>query len=165
MGMMNTRINKKTGEIIAPTSRPVVDCSKDKGKTKQTFKDQVDPNKMAETFKRSGLLPNLREGELRYVDVSEVGDLHTALTRVREAERAFLNLPSKIRERFGGDPAQMIAFLQDPKNKKEGQELGLLKPDPEKKHSGAKEPAGAEPPRSGAPAGGAQEPPKAPPAA
>ena len=44
---------------------------------------------------------------------------------VQDAESAFAALSSKIRNRFDNDAALLLAFMQDPANEKEAQELGL----------------------------------------
>lgn len=61
-------------------------------------------------------------------DFSELTDLHTMQQRVLEAKWAFGDLPSRIRERFGNEPANLLDFLDDPGNAREAAELGLLTP-------------------------------------
>jgi len=52
-------------------------------------------------------------------------DLREAIELQRSAGEAFLQLPSKIRDRFKNDPIEFLAFLDDPKNHQESVELGL----------------------------------------
>ena len=54
-----------------------------------------------------------------------------ALQTVINAERAFEEVPAKIRERFNHDPALMMEFLSQKENDEEAIKLGLkIKPQP-----------------------------------
>ena len=48
--------------------------------------------------------------------------------RVLSAEAAFGRLPAATRSRMDNDPAKLLAFLADPKNKDEAVKLGLVHP-------------------------------------
>lgn len=52
--------------------------------------------------------------------------LQDAYNRILEAQAGFADLPSNVRARFGNDPMQMIAFLNDPANRVEAEKLGLV---------------------------------------
>jgi len=39
-----------------------------------------------------------------------------------------MTLPAKVRDRFGQDPAEFLAFLSNPENADEARRLGILKP-------------------------------------
>jgi len=58
-------------------------------------------------------------------DYDEVYDYRTALERVMQAERAFMELPAATRYRFENDPQKLMDFLEDPGNGKEAVALGL----------------------------------------
>jgi len=91
----------------------------------QHFKDECDINNILRQFNVTGLLP---ESPLspRYGDFTGIGDYHTALNRVIAAQDEFEALPAQIRARFNNDPAELISFLEDDKNRPEAEELGLV---------------------------------------
>jgi len=91
----------------------------------QHFKDECDINNILRQFNITGLLP---ESPLspRYGDFSGIGDYHTALNRVIAAQDEFEALPAQIRARFNNDPAELIEFLEDDKNRPEAETLGLV---------------------------------------
>lgn len=94
------------------------------GLTQAQFKDECDIKRIVQRFHRTGVLPGFKMGA-KYGDFSEVGDYMEALGRVELAREAFAALPSDLRKRFRNDPAELVKFLQDPKNADEAVELGL----------------------------------------
>lgn len=91
----------------------------------QHFKDECDINNILRQFNITGLLP---ESPLspRYGDFTGIVDYHSALNAVIAAEDGFMTLPAEIRARFDNDPANLINFLDDPENKHQAIELGLI---------------------------------------
>nr|QJB18940.1 MAG: internal scaffolding protein [Microvirus sp.] len=91
----------------------------------QQFKDECDINNILRQFNVTGLLP---ESPLspRYGDFTGIVDYHSALNAVMAAEDGFMSLPANIRDRFQNDPAQLIDFLSDEKNKQEAIKLGIV---------------------------------------
>lgn len=81
--------------------------------------------------KRFGLTGNARVPSVEpfYGDFSQVEDYQSAMNMLVVAQRAFDQLPSDVRRRFGNDPDQLIEFLHDPENVEEGRKLGLIKPE------------------------------------
>lgn len=67
-----------------------------------------------------------RAGEPMYGDFSSVEDYQAAVNSVMQAQDQFMALPAQIRKRFDNDPAQLIAFMNDPGNASEAIELGLI---------------------------------------
>lgn len=61
-----------------------------------------------------------------YGDFSQVPDLQEALSRINDAKSRFAALPSRLREEFDNDPAQLWAFVNDPQNADKAVEMGLL---------------------------------------
>jgi len=110
-----------------------IDCSKDKGRTKQSFKKECDINHIMSRYRKTGLISPLllNQRQAIFADVAEIGDFQECQSRVLAAKEAFLTLPSSIRARFGNDPAQLLDFCSDPKNRAEAIELGII-PKPEK---------------------------------
>lgn len=91
----------------------------------QHFKDECDINNILRQFNVTGLLPEAPLSP-RYGDFTGIGDYHTALNQVIAAEDEFMSLPAQLRARFENDPAQLINFLDNPENKNEAIQLGLL---------------------------------------
>jgi len=117
----NLHSDPVTGELVPMPSM-----------TKQEFQYECDINNVIKQFKphhmQQMLAQNLASG--MYVDLPEAYDYQDALHLVKEAERQFLSVPSKVRERFGHDPAAFLAFTQNPDNLEEMRQLGLAKPAP-----------------------------------
>ena len=91
----------------------------------QHFKEECDINTILQKFNITGILPEAPLSP-RYGDFTGIGDYHTALNRVIAAQEEFEALPAQIRARFDNDPAQLIEFLQNDKNRLEAEELGLV---------------------------------------
>lgn len=108
-------------------------CEPGSSRTKQSFKDQVNINKIIKKHRRTGMLNHVNSKRPFYGDVSNLTDYAGALQKVKEAEELFGNMSADIRERFGNNPQEMITFLENPDNLKEAIELGMVlkKPDPE----------------------------------
>lgn len=94
----------------------------------QSHRDECNINSIMSRYYKTGLVPS-RGMPGHYGDFSDCNDYHTAVTRVMEAEDAFLRLPSQIRRQFDNDPAQLLAFLADDKNRDKAMELGII-PEP-----------------------------------
>lgn len=112
--------------------------------TQQHFKDECDINRIIEKY-ASGL-SNITPETVRQIinqttpperlmssrspvfgDFSDVKDFQSAQNAVIEAENAFMSIPARVREKFGNDPGRFIAWLQDPSNVEEAEELGFLR--------------------------------------
>lgn len=99
--------------------------------TVQEFKDETDINKIVARARLTGELPQ-NNRKPQYGDFTEVPDYQTALNIIQEAEESFMSLPSKIRQRFGNDPGQLIDFMSNPQNEAEARALGLVDIKPSK---------------------------------
>lgn len=113
--------NEKVGRACcAPTDGKV--------QTIQSGKDDADINVLVRRF-------GLGEGPLAPPpkDPAHYGDFTNAPTSLREildikrsADEAFAQLPARMREYFHNDPAVLWGFVNDPKNREEAVEMGLL---------------------------------------
>jgi len=63
-------------------------------------------------------------------DFTSYDDYHSSLNQIIEAQDAFEALPSSMRKRFGNDPGELLAFLEDPANNEEAVKLGLRQAPP-----------------------------------
>lgn len=118
--------------------------------TKQSFKDECDVNQILRRWRRSGELTHLEERSPTYGDFSNATDYLTATLAVQAAQADFDALSARIRKRMNNDPAELLEFVADPKNREEAIELGLI------------EKPASEPPPAETPADPPPEPPPAP---
>jgi phage internal scaffolding protein len=96
--------------------------------TQQQFADEADINTIVNNFLRSGELPD-EVSKPRFGDFTgTVDNYHDALNLVIAADEAFSELPAKIRARFDNDAGKYVDFFNDPKNRAEAEELGLIHP-------------------------------------
>lgn len=98
--------------------------------TKQAFKDECDINNIVRRNADGQAVTHLNPNTPQYGDFANVDDYQTAIHAVRAAEEQFAALPALIRERMANDPANLVAFAQDPNNLDEAVKLGLI-PAPE----------------------------------
>lgn len=120
------------------------------GVTKQSFKDECDIHTIMQKYHATGLLTHLSASRPMYGDFTSVPDYQTALNRVNFANDEFAKLPAKMRERFHNDPVELLKFLENPENRKEAVDLGILKAEKVENvtpgDGGVQEPAKAEEP-------------------
>lgn len=113
--------------VVEARARPVVDCSEDPGRTKQSHKDECDINNIIARFTRTGQLEHVNRNAGLFVDVSNVGDFRTSVERVARASEFFMGLPSKVRSEFNNDPAEFLDALADPGARELLESLGLVR--------------------------------------
>lgn len=111
--------------------RKVLSMPEGESRTQQQFTDDTDVNKIMKKYKQVGAITHLNSKTGVYADFTEIGSYESSLQKVIDANKAFLGLPSTIRNRFSNNPQYLIDFLKDPKNHEESIKLGLRIP-PEK---------------------------------
>lgn len=96
--------------------------------TIQSEKDNCDINVIMNRYATCGTpLPYRTDGvQPVYADVSELGDYMENFQRCKQAEEMFNALPSSLRKELDNNPANLIPFIQDEKNKERCYEYGLL---------------------------------------
>lgn len=121
------------------------------GRTKQSFREECDANKIMARWQKTGLVEHINKAQPRYGDFSNPTDYLEALTKVREAQTEFAQLSSAVRDRMGNEPAELLRFLADEGNRDEAVELGLIpkaastaEPEPEPEPEPAPTPPGGE---------------------
>lgn len=104
-------------------------CTADEDRTKQSFRDECDMNRIVSRINKTGFIPLEAQSSLRrqlYGDFTQAPlSLEQAYDIVHRANIAFALLPARLRERFGS-PAGFLEFIEAPENLKEAQDLGLL---------------------------------------
>lgn len=60
-----------------------------------------------------GVITHLNQAQAAFKDVTEFTDLKDVLNQAREAEKAFMALPSKVREQFDHDVAVWLDTAHD----------------------------------------------------
>jgi len=97
-----------------------------KARTMQQFKDECDVNVIMARYMATGVLPeDIDAGQRQYLDATGY-DFQEAQNLIAGAASLFEQLPSKIRNRMDNDPAKLLAFLHDPANRAEAEEMGLI---------------------------------------
>lgn len=96
--------------------------------TSQEFVDECNVNNIVDKYQKTGIMDNAEGSERYYADVSEYPSFEEALQYTIDAKESFQGLDPNLRKRFNNDPHALLEFLKDPKNKEEGQRIGLLKP-------------------------------------
>lgn len=98
----------------------------DPSMTEQHFKDECDINNIVARFSETGVLPQGNRQPL-FGDFEHFPtDLAASMAMYDEAHARFMELDASIRKQFDNDPAQLLAFLNDPNNREEAIQLGLI---------------------------------------
>lgn len=121
-----------------PVKRPrtTLDCTGSPSPTKQSFKAGTAVDAILKKYATQGVNPN--DVGLFSANVAHHGqfgvqptlDYHDMLEKVIRAENWFKSLPSALRERFGHDVGQVLAFMANPQNTAECVKLKLFREDP-----------------------------------
>lgn len=96
--------------------------------TQQQFKDECDINVIVANFGITGLAPQLTQMPTYGDYTNEITDYQTAQNVIAQANQAFGELPSKIRERFQNDPQKLMEYMAEEGHENELRDLGLLPP-------------------------------------
>lgn len=86
------------------------------GRTKQSFKDQCDINKILKKAQRTGSLAFANKYDQQVFGEFEGYDLLEAHERIKRAENIFNELPSEVRREFANNAFAFIEFANDPEN-------------------------------------------------
>lgn len=110
--------------------------------TQAHMANDCDLNEIMARAKR-GVIPSVlfQQKSPWYGDFTDGLSYHEIKNVLIETEKAFMELDPKLRERFGNDAAQLIAFIDDEGNREEAIALGLI-PEPSKEaKTGSSEPS------------------------
>lgn len=93
--------------------------------TEQAHKNRCDIRQIIKKYSKTHIIDHVSKFEARYGDMSGV-DFKRAHDTVVNARVLFNDLPSDIRKRFRNDPGELLEFMEDPGNRDEAIELGLI---------------------------------------
>ncbi len=85
------------------------------GRTKQSFKDETDINKLLARAQRSGTISHLDKYSGQYGDFADFDFFETQL-KLAQGREIFDALPSEIRDEFRQSPADFYKYVNDPEN-------------------------------------------------
>jgi bifunctional DNA-binding transcriptional regulator/antitoxin component of YhaV-PrlF toxin-antitoxin module len=96
--------------------------------TDQSQKDQTIAKNIIKHYVKTGLITHLNQEAGKFADVSEVKSLYENMSKVKQVERYFMDLPSELRAKFDNDPQKMLEVIVDPAQEELQKELGLSLP-------------------------------------
>lgn len=116
--------------------------------TKQEFKDDCDINMIMIKYRKTGELEHVKDYLGTSTDNYErtiEGGYQEMRNSILEADQAFAELPSAFRASLENDPGQFLAWIDNPENRPEAVEMGLLPPLRQSDEVAPEKPAGAPP--------------------
>lgn len=96
--------------------------------TQQHQKEQVDINNVIRRYKKGEVITRVSNFEAKFGDVTGI-DFQESMNLIINAQRSFDELPSRVRKRFNNSPEMLLEFMEDPGNRDEAIELGLINKD------------------------------------
>ncbi len=87
----------------------------DDGKTKQSFADETNIEKIMARADRAGTISHLQKFEGVYGDFSDF-DFFTQTQMLTRGREIFDELPAELRVEFGQSPSKFFAYVNDPAN-------------------------------------------------
>lgn len=99
------------------------------GRTKQSFKDACDINKILKKAQVTGTVSHLAKHGPQYADFANFDFFETQL-KIAQGKSIFEALPSEVRREFDQDPGAFFEYVNDPANVDRLAELlpGIAKP-------------------------------------
>lgn len=113
---MSTENAQKKNVIVRKHKRGIVRFDPKNDKTDQSKKNACDNNYIIAQYKKTGLMPEVKNKIAQYLDHTKTPDFITAHKIVSEARELFLALPAEVRKRLDNNPANMESFFKDPEN-------------------------------------------------
>lgn len=98
------------------------------GPVQQQFADEVNVNTIVRRFGITREMPSGREGGV-YGDFTGIVDYDSAVEAVQRAQDGFLALDPDVRLRFGNDPGQYLAYVDQLTDEELGPDVGVPAPE------------------------------------
>jgi hypothetical protein len=92
--------------------------------TEQSHKNECDINLILAQFMETGLMPNMKNKNPQYGDVSEI-DFQDIQNQLANAKTLFEELPEHVKEQFDNEPFKFLQFAENPENNQALVEMGL----------------------------------------
>lgn len=112
-------------------------------RTKQSFGDECDINKILAQYENNGILPQDNPLTPQYGE-APTQDFRDMMEIVVQSRESFEALPTDLRQRFGNSPELFLSFVENPANRPEMLSLGLLEKTGETSPEAEKAPYGRE---------------------
>lgn len=129
---MENKIIKPKNRYSAKDSKPLCfskNNPKSVSRTQQHFAKSANINNIMKKYRTSGLLTDpsiIPTRKPMFGDFSNVGSFMEAQNLIIEVNNYFNSLPADVRMKFNNNIRELEAFIADPANAKEAQELGLF---------------------------------------
>lgn len=120
-----TAISKTTKPGHYKIGNKIVTFTGSDTKVEQGQRYLTDLNRLLESAQKKGLLRHVAKFAGEYDDIP-VQDYQEAMYKITKANSMYEKLPGNVRKEFK-NPAQFLAFVQDPKNADKMQKMGILK--------------------------------------
>lgn len=85
------------------------------GRTKQSFKDQTDVNKIIQRYQKTGVMSHLEKHGAVYGEFGDY-DFHHHMQQLAKGKEIFEQLPSELRREFNQNPSEFFEFVNNPDN-------------------------------------------------
>lgn len=85
-------------------------------KTDQSYKKMCDINVIVSNARKTGVLSHQKQNLGQYLDNTKIPSLLDAQLLMRDAQAAFMSLPSQIRKLMDHDPTKLVEFINDKEN-------------------------------------------------
>ncbi len=85
------------------------------GRTKQSFKDETDINKIIMRAEKTGTISHLTKYKGVYADFADF-DYFGNLQKLTRGREIFDDLPAELRNEFAGSPSQFFDYVNNPAN-------------------------------------------------
>lgn len=92
----------------------------------QSARDEADINQVMARYEKTGLFTYVNRIQGHYEDLMDAPSYRDGMDLMLRAQEMFEGLPAKVRKRFGNDPAEFLAGIQDPSREAEMIELGVI---------------------------------------
>lgn len=103
--------------------------------TEQHHKKECDVNAIISKYDKTGLIMHVQTMEAKYGDVSGA-DFRAAQDLFLRAQSMFDAMPAEIKKRFNQNAGQFLEFMENPDNREEAIELGLIRGDQRAEYDG-----------------------------
>jgi len=92
--------------------------------TEQSHKNECDINLILAQFMQTGLMPNMKNNNPQYGDVSEI-DFQDIQNQLANAKTLFEELPEHVKDQFDNEPFKFLQFAENPENNQALVDMGL----------------------------------------